>query len=256
MLPDPQSIMRRTEKGHFINKRLMGKAGIMLAFSYEWRIVLTMIINILGGGPVELLPNLHEYNEKDSIWVGVDRGVFTLLKRGLHPEIAIGDFDSVTKAELAEIENSVAKMKKYKPEKDETDMELGLNWALKQHPAVIRIFGASGGRLDHLLANVQLLIRPVLAGTNTEIVLMDRNNRMEVKGPGQYQMEKKRDHEYISFIPVTLNVEDLTLEGFKYPLTDCHISLGSTLCISNELTSDYGTFSFSKGILIVVRSCD
>jgi thiamine pyrophosphokinase len=39
-------------------------------------------------------------------------------------------------------------------------------------------------------------------------------------------------------------------------LKNRHISIGSTLCISNELISDYGTFSFSEGILIVIRSHD
>lgn len=215
-----------------------------------------MIINILGGGPVALLPDLKRFNEKDSIWVGVDKGVFTLLKNGIQPEIGIGDFDSVTETELAEIECQVVKLKKYQPEKDETDMELGLNWALEQNPALIRIFGATGGRIDHLLANIQLLIRSALAGKTTEIQLIDQHNWVTVKGPGSYEIEKQREREYLSFIPVTPNIEGLTLKGFKYPLVDSHISLGSTLCISNELTGKYGTFSFLKGILLVVRSRD
>lgn len=212
-----------------------------------------MIINILGGGPVDLLPNLNDY---EGIWVGVDRGVYTLLQKGLPPFIAIGDFDSVSGDELSEIENKITELQKFKREKDETDMELALNWALEQNPERVRIFGASGGRLDHFLANVQLLIRPVLAGIKTEISLIDRYNVMYVKGPGTYQIARCNNKKYISFIPVTPHIYGLTLEGFKYPLKHCHISLGSTLCISNELIRDNGTFSFSKGILIMVRSSD
>lgn len=215
-----------------------------------------MIINILGGGPVDLLPDLHNYNEEESIWVGVDRGVFTLINRDIQPDIAFGDFDSVTANELTEIEKKVKHLEKFKPEKDETDMELALNWALEQKPDQIRVFGASGGRLDHFFANVQLVIRPVLAGTKTEIFLIDRNNVIFVKAPGKYEIRKMDEKKYISFVPVTLNVQALTLDGFKYPLKDCHISIGSTLCISNELIRDCGTFSFSEGILIVVRSND
>ncbi|MDP4156174.1 MAG: thiamine diphosphokinase [Bacillota bacterium] len=215
-----------------------------------------MIINILGGGPVDLLPDLHNYNEKESIWVGVDRGVFTLINRDIQPDIAFGDFDSVTANELTEIEKKVKHLEKFKPEKDETDMELALNWALEQKPDQIRVFGSSGGRLDHFFANVQLVIRPVLAGTKTEIFLIDRNNVIFVKAPGKYEIRKMDEKKYISFVPVTLNVQALTLDGFKYPLKDCHISIGSTLCISNELIRDCGTFSFSEGILIVVRSND
>lgn len=215
-----------------------------------------MIINILGGGPVDLLPDLSDYDIEESIWVGVDRGVYTLLNRGLRPVMAFGDFDSVTGEELSEIETKVSELKKFKPEKDETDMELALDWALKQKPESIRLFGASGGRLDHFFANVQLLIQPLLAEMKTAIFLIDKSNILFMKEPGTYQLARNNDKKYISFVPVTHSVEELTLEGFKYPLKDCHISMGSTLCISNELIRDYGTFSFSKGILIVIRSSD
>lgn len=215
-----------------------------------------MVINILGGGPVDLLPDLKNDENENSIWVGVDRGVYTLLKKEIHPDIAFGDFDSVSVAELAEIESKVTELKRYKPEKDETDMELALNWALTQMPDEIRLFGISGGRLDHFLANVHLLIKPVLAGADTPIYLIDRNNVIFAKGPGSYSVKREKNKKFISFIPITLSVSKLTLEGFKYPLNDCHISIGSTLCISNELISGYGTFSFSEGILLVVRSSD
>ena len=52
------------------------------------------------------------------------------------------------------------------------------------------------------------------------------------------------------------DVKGVTLKGFKYPLSDYRIQLGSTVCISNELVGDYGTFSFSEGILMIVRSTD
>ena len=61
---------------------------------------------------------------------------------------------------------------------------------------------------------------------------------------------------YISFIPISTEVKGITLEGFKYPLTGCQIGLGSTRCISNELITDCGTFSFSEGILMIIRSTD
>jgi thiamine pyrophosphokinase len=215
-----------------------------------------MKINIMAGGPEELLPNLNEYNGENVIWAGVDRGVHTLLKANIKPDIAFGDFDSVTEEEFTEIETKVDKLKLYKPEKDETDLELALNWAVEQNPETIRIFGATGGRIDHLLANVQLLINPFLQGKSILILLIDRQNIIYIKGSGSYKIEKMSDKKYISFVPVSFNIKDLTLQGFKYPLNNRHISIGSTLCISNELISDYGTFSFSEGILLVIRSDD
>ncbi|WML39050.1 thiamine diphosphokinase [Neobacillus sp. OS1-2] len=215
-----------------------------------------MIINILAGGPEELLPDLTDYMEDNAIWVGVDRGVFQLLKRSIKPEIAFGDFDSVSKEELRFIEGQVAEMKRYNPEKNETDMELALNWALEQKPSILRLFGATGGRLDHLLANVHLLLVPLKGKHPTNVYLIDRNNVVFLKEPGSYSIEKIKSKKYISFVPLTLDVSGITLTGFKFPLKNQHISLGSTLCISNELISEYGTFSFSEGILIVIRSHD
>lgn len=215
-----------------------------------------MNINLLAGGPEELLPNLNEYTSENDIWVGIDRGVFTLIKKNITPKIGFGDFDSVSNEEMLVIAGHVKEMKRYKPEKNETDMELALNWAIKQEPVLIRIFGATGGRLDHLLANVHLLAKPVMDENNIDIVLFDKQNILALKGPGSYKMEKRLDKKYISFVPLTFNVKGLSLEGFKYPLKNRHISIGSTLCISNELISDNGTFSFSEGILLVIRSND
>jgi thiamine pyrophosphokinase len=215
-----------------------------------------MIINILAGGPEDLLPDLKLYDHKDVLWVGVDRGVFHLLKRNIKPSIAFGDFDSVTDEELAYIETQVSELKKFKPEKDETDMELALNFAIGENPEKIQLFGATGGRLDHLFANVQLMVDPLLKGKQNDIVLIDSKNYLFVKAPGTYSINHDPNLKYISFVPVTLAVKDLTLKGFKYPLENRHISIGSTLCISNELIDDYGTFSFSEGILLVIRNHD
>lgn len=214
-----------------------------------------MIIHILGGGPLDLLPELRKYDDKNIIWVGVDRGVYTLLKQGIKPSMAIGDFDSVSRGELITIEKSIDSLKRFQPEKDETDMELALNWALAQNPATIRIFGATGGRMDHTFGNIQLLIHST-EKQSIHVEIIDQKNIIYFKTPGEYQIQKLKDKKYISFIPITQEVKGITLNGFKYPLINRHISIGSTLCISNELIHDYGTFSFSEGILMIIRSTD
>lgn len=215
-----------------------------------------MKINILAGGPIDHVPDLAEFTDEKSVWIGVDRGVFYLIEKKIKPSMAFGDFDSVSLDEMEEIKKQVEHVNRFNPEKNETDMELALTWALSRNPEEIRIFGASGGRLDHFFANVQLLIKPVLSNNLTTIYLIDQKNIIFVKRAGHYPIAKNSLKKYISFIPVTQKVKNITLEGFKYPLNNSHISLGSTLCISNELVGDDGTFSFSEGILIVVRSQD
>jgi thiamine pyrophosphokinase len=215
-----------------------------------------MIINILAGGPEELLPDLKVFNDDESIWVGVDRGVFTLLSIGLMPFASFGDFDSVTEEEWQEIQSKVTQLEKFIPEKDETDTELALNWAVSKKPRLIRLFGATGGRIDHFLANIQLLLKHMPTQNGCEIHLIDNKNIVYIKGTGSHSITELIGKKYISFVPATMDVAGLTLSGFKFPLTNRHISIGSTLCISNELISDHGTFSFTEGILIVIRSQD
>lgn len=215
-----------------------------------------MFINIVASGPQNELPDLSQYSGEGTIWIGVDRGVFILLSLNIVPAIALGDFDSVTEEEFQLIKKEMETVKIFNPEKDETDMELALNWAIAQEPVKIRIFGATGGRIDHFLANIQLLIKPILESKTVSIEIIDKNNIVYGRGPGTYPIKRVADKKYVSFIPITHEVKNLTLKGFKYPLTNRHISIGTTLCISNELICDEGTFSFSEGILMVVRSSD
>ncbi|WP_240190001.1 thiamine diphosphokinase [Bacillus sp. P14.5] len=216
-----------------------------------------MIINILGGGPEEFIPDLEMYKEDEgAIWVGVDHGVFRLLHRGINPDMAFGDFDSVNDAEWKLIEEKVKQINRFMPEKDETDMELALNWAIDKAPGSIKIFGATGGRIDHFLANIQLLGKKENLHPAIEIEIIDIQNHVQIVPPGEYTLADKKQSKYVSFLPLSEKVEGLTLQGFKYPLENRNITTGSTLCISNELIQSTGTFSFLSGILMVIRSHD
>ncbi len=212
-----------------------------------------MEINILAGGPKDYIPSLHSYSGE---WVGVDRGVLTLINEGITVDKAFGDFDSVVEEELVFIKKHVEELLTFPPEKDETDMEIAISWAMKQAPEKIRIFGATGGRLDHFFANIQLLFKPMNTQKSVSIEIIDRQNIISLIQAGTHTIEKDDEYTYISFIPFHGEVEGLTLIGFKYPLTLRHIPIHSTLCISNELISDIGTISFSEGILMVIRSRD
>ncbi|WP_108669740.1 thiamine diphosphokinase [Peribacillus acanthi] len=215
------------------------------------------VVCIVAAGPIELIPSLDDFSELNPFWIGVDKGLNVLKQKGIHANAAFGDFDSITEAERKEIDEDQPNITLYPSEKDETDLQLALEWAINQKPNKIYILGATGGRLDHFMGAVQLLIRDdVLSITDTEIFLVDKNNHITAKLAGQYTLSEDSTLRYISFFPITDEVQGLTLKGFKYPLLDMHISRGSTLCISNELISSHGHFSFESGILLVVRSRD
>jgi thiamine pyrophosphokinase len=211
-----------------------------------------VIIHIVGGGPREFLPSLERFATDEVQWIGVDRGVIALLEAGMRPVKAFGDFDSISAEQLARLRSMLPDLDIWPAEKDQTDMEIALDWAAQQEGVtLIRLFGATGGRIDHFLGNVQLLVKYI----DRPIEIVDRQNIVTAHLPGAYTVPKD-EHRYVSFVPISLEVKALTLQGFKYPLTNCHIQLGSTLCISNELIQSFGTFSFSEGILMMVRSKD
>lgn len=207
------------------------------------------VINIVAGGPGSCLPILSR--EADETWIAVDRGVEHLLTYNINPDFIIGDFDSVSPSLKAMIKERTHNQ--FPAEKDETDLEIAIVYALKENPDIIKIYGATGGRLDHELVNLQLLLKSI--DSPTTIFIIDHKNKITLKRPGSYRLAKS-NYKYISFLSLYESIEGLTLQGFKYPLNNATLSNGSSLCISNELILNSGTYSFSCGILIVVESCD
>ncbi|WP_203362268.1 thiamine diphosphokinase [Bacillus sp. REN10] len=217
-----------------------------------------MRIAVVASGPETELVDLQTYHTEDTIFVGVDRGTMYLLERGITPKVAIGDFDSVTEAEWQKIESGVGSdhIHRFPAEKDETDLELAILWAIKQQPETIIILGATGGRLDHFFGTISLLMNKEIISSATKIEIMDKQNVVSLYGPGTYTVFEDPGKKYFSFFAITSQVTHFTLKGFKYPLSDHTVKPGSTLYVSNELGQESGTFSFSSGILMMIRSSD
>lgn len=91
--------------------------------------------------------------------------------------LAVGDFDSVTEEERQVIQKRAQHFVQARPEKDDTDLELALLTIFEQNSqAQVTIFGALGGRIDHMLANVFLPSNPKLAPYMRQIEIEDGQN--------------------------------------------------------------------------------
>ena len=212
-----------------------------------------MIIRIVAGGPEEQLPDLKANFKGKEQWIGVDRGALYLLERDITPAKAFGDFDSITSDEWARIAAAVPDYVQFPAEKDETDLEIALNAAIKQQPEAIFLYGVTGGRLDHFFGAVTLLMKKEL---NCPVVIVDRQNEISIYSPGETTVAQQEKWPYISFFALSEKVEGLTLSGFKFPLDNYTVEKGSSRCVSNEILEKKGVFSFHSGILMVIRSCD
>lgn len=250
-------------------------------------------ILIIGGGTVSY-SFAKEYikHHKPGCVACADSGLDTAKKLGLSVDFLLGDFDSVKKETLGSfIEESLkdgsTRFEKYPPEKDYTDMHLILEWAVSQKPSGIVILGATGGRLDHLVANINMLMLPL--ENNIPAYIIDKNNKLcLVNGRykdnrrsnsivtnssftnssftnsnltiGKITIKNKNNNywKYISVYPLTEEVTGLNLSGVKYPLNNATVKKGTSMTISNEFAenAEEAVISLDKGILIVIQSRD
>lgn len=188
--------------------------------------------------------------------IAVDGGLKAAADLGVCPDEIVGDLDTVD-LDLFDLYRSKPgiELEIHRPEKDETDTELALLTAERKGFRQIHLLGALGGRMDHALGNVQLLNQCLQKGVRAEIY--DEKNRIYLAGPGRTEFVREQVYgRYISFLPLTEMVEGITLTGFKYPLSDKTIHLGTSLCISNELKGEKGSLEFQAGTLICVESHD
>ncbi len=212
---------------------------------------------IITGGSVDLeFARQFTGERRYGCVIAVDAGLERTAALGITPDEIVGDLDTVDRSVFEDYrQRPEVELEIHRPEKDETDTELALWTAKRKGFARIDILGALGGRMDHALGNIQLLFQAFEDGIRAEIY--DEKNRIYLAGPGRTVFYREGIYgRYISFLPLTESVEGITLTGFKYPLSDRDIRIGTSLCISNELTEEEGVLSFRKGILICVESHD
>lgn len=210
------------------------------------------IVNLLVGGPTANYP--ADLTTIPGPWVGADRGALRLVKRGIQPVMVVGDFDSIDAAELQTVKEALVGAVVVKPDQDHTDTQLAIKSIFEQlQPDEVHLYGATGGRLDHLLANMWLVLDPVFRQWAPQIKLIDKQNSVQFFLPGDYQITKEADKRYLAFVP--LMPMHLTLPDEKYQL-DAAYNAYPISWASNEFSGDTGHFSFDEGVLAVIQSRD
>ena len=125
-------------------------------------------IVIISGGELEeeFVLSILEKEENQYV-IGVDKGMEFLYSHQILPNYIVGDFDSVKKeiGDYYRNETNVP-IREFNPVKDASDTEIAIRLAMTLGAGEILILGATGGRIDHLWANVQSLAIPFKAGIN------------------------------------------------------------------------------------------
>ncbi|HFU4209429.1 TPA: thiamine diphosphokinase [Streptococcus suis] len=205
-------------------------------------------IAVIAGGSFDCLP------EPADLYVGVDAGSLRLLDHSLPLDWAIGDFDSVTSEELGRIKDQAGRFLQAPAEKDDTDLELALKEIFKAYPqAQVRIYGALGGRMDHMIANLFLVAEPDLAPYMEQIELVDSQNVVRFRPAGQHRLSPIAGMKYISFIPS--DQSRLTIRHAKYPL-DASNYFFKKCYSSNEFIDRDIDIQLDQGYVVLIYSKD
>jgi thiamine pyrophosphokinase len=178
-----------------------------------------------------------------------DGGALHLYRLGLVPGVIIGDMDSLDSKLKDHFEARGSRFICYPERKDKTDTQLALEYAYSLKPAMIRIFAATGGRLDHTLANISLLVTGAEKGIDVKLIddwgdIFIVNKSLVLNGEvGQT----------VSFFPLTASVEGITLKGFEYPMINGIMKVGYPIGISNRLIAVQGMIAVESGYLLGIR---
>lgn len=215
-----------------------------------------MKIVIISGGQIEDAFALDwlETHRYDSI-LAADSGMDFLYRNHIFPDVIAGDFDSVKTESLAAFSDKKnIEMIRLNPIKDDTDTEFVIREAIRRGADEIIVLGATGSRLDHVLANVYLLGIGLEEGVS--IQLIDAHNCIRMINHTLELTKENQFGSFVSILPIKGDASGVTLEGMKYPLKDAHLSCFSSLGVSNEILEDTAKISVKEGILLVIESKD
>jgi thiamine pyrophosphokinase len=184
----------------------------------------------------------------DDLVIAADGGARHALAAGATPNVIIGDLDSLSLEEQARVEATGSQIIRFSPRKDETDLELALQYAVREGATEIIVLAALGGRLDQTVANLLLLAMPELGGIAVRVVegaqtaFLVRDKALVEGQPG----------DTVSLIPLGGDAVGVTAEGLEWPLHEETLRFGPARGVSNTLTAGQARVRVRQGLLLCV----
>jgi thiamine pyrophosphokinase len=201
-----------------------------------------VVVVASGPGPAVAVPDAGTV-------VAADGGLDRALALGLAVDIVIGDLDSVSDAALAAAEAAGTRVVRHPAAKDATDLELALDEAVALGARRVLVVASADGRLDHLLASLELLGADRYAELELDAAVGDalvhviRGRRVLAGTPG----------DLVSLIPVAGPVGGVTTSGLEYPLSGETLAPGTTRGVSNVFVDAEAVVEVATGVLLAIR---
>jgi len=184
----------------------------------------------------------------DDLFVFCDDGLRHAEGLGVMPSVIVGDFDSCD-AELLSKWSNRCEIIRLPREKDDTDTLFAVKLAVERGYSDFILLGAMGGRFDHALGNVSILL--YLNGLGKKAILVDDYSIMKVVGREPLYIEDNCS--YFSVLTVAGDVSGVNIKNAKYPLENAKLAADFQLGISNEvLPGKVVKVSVESGRVLVV----
>ncbi len=199
------------------------------------------VCRVIGAGECDKID--FKKQDKDLI-IAADGGCVYLENAGIIPDIIIGDFDSLGYVPKGD------EVVKLNPVKDITDMDAAVKEGIKRGYTEFHLYGACGGRIDHTLANIQLVAS--LAQNNIKAYI---HGDMIVTAVCNGEIKFTSDNKgYVSVFSHSDKCCGVTIEGLKYSLDNAELNNTFPLGVSNEFIGSESRIKVEKGTLIVIYS--
>ncbi len=201
---------------------------------------------IVGGGDFRGLDELP--GERDLL-IAADKGYEYLDKLGLKPDVIVGDFDSsAVVPDRADVEIVTL------PEvKDITDTAAAVDIGEKRGYWNFHIYGGGGGRIDHTMANIQLITH--LAEKRKFGYIHHDNTIMTVIRNCQFLLPKQ-ERGYVSVFSLSDISQGVSIRGLKYELEDERLNNAFPLGVSNEFIGKQAYIDVREGTLLLTWEKD
>ena len=199
---------------------------------------------IVGGAGIRKYQTIGEYLNPDDFNIFCDSGLCHQEALGIEPHLIVGDFDSHSDPHW-NTETIVLPR-----EKNDTDTVFAVKEAIKRGFDDFLLLGAVGGRLDHTLGNVSILL--MLHRQGKRALLVDDYSEMEIVSKLPVCVDDSFG--FFSLLNISGTADGITVEGAKYPLRDAEIQCTYQYGISNEvLPGHQARVSVEKGELLLIK---
>ena len=183
----------------------------------------------------------------DDYVIACDGGYAHAVESGVRPDLVVGDFDSYD-GRL----DPTLKIVRVPCEKDDTDTMLAIKIALEDGYRDFMLLGATGGRLDHLYANLQAAAFAVANG-GCRVTIHDSETMLYFLTEGSITLPR-REGWSLSVFAVSDTCEDVCITGGKYALNHAVVTNTFPIGMSNQWAAEEAKISVGKGILMVMSA--